>query len=358
MPLGKCQNVKLSKWAVDVWMKASRKKVIEMGYSEQFLTRKRMVRLNLNGSDITAVLNGNYTVEKLAKYSRKRLEGIVTRLVKITSNLDAKAENCNCKRPKWWPRELIFVQPLKNLKKCTPDAIWNQVLMKLVVLCREFYVEHFKRLQVDEEAENQVHQSKQIVLKEVHQHLNPVVRLRDIIKTKERTITKTEFAERLNLVPVGSSESGFNQPPILKSVRLATMPNVPFSSDYAQLLVRRDKQTLPIEVHLKKLERTERYLKHNCNVPAPTIPEYEVTYDKKEMYSRVYRFPVRQFYQITDKVTFLKGLCKPVSVLLIRYDELKRKPREKRKRKVLKVVLPRLKIEPTKLRNGVRKRNT
>lgn len=326
-----------------------------MGLISKNKIEKLMVRPN-SSDELPVILNGSYTAAKLAKYSRKRLESVVTRLMKITSKEGTRKENC--KRPKWWPKELVFVYPLENLKKCTPDAIWNQVLRKLVLLCRNFYVDNcsIKDVQLDENRGRQTKKSKQAVLKEVHQNSSLVVCLHDILKTKHKGVSKSEFIERLNLIPVASryqAVNHVNNATVLKSVKLASIPSVPFSSDYAQVLLKREKQGFPQEVHLKRLERIERYLKNDTTVLTTTLPEYSVTYDKKqELCCRIYRFPVRQSYQVKDKIEFLKNLCTPVSVMLVRYDELSKNEKQ---RKSLKVVLSRLKIQPTRLRDRNRK---
>lgn len=307
-----------------------------------------------NGSnDVPVVLNGSYTAAKLAKCSRKRLENVVTRLMEITSEEGTRKENR--KRPKWWPKELVFVHPLENLKKCTPDAIWNQVLRKLVLLCRKFYIENcnnIKTIQLD--ANNKGRKTRHSVLKEVQQNSSLVVRLHDILKIRDKSVlNKSGFVEGLNLIPVASrilAGNHINNQAISKPVRLASIPSVPFSSDYARVLLKRERQVLPQEVHLKRLERIERYLKHDSTVFASTSSKYSITYDKKqELHCHIYRFPARQSYQVRDKVAFLKGLCKPVSVMLVRYDELS--SRNEKQKRSLKVVLSRLKIQPSRLRD-------
>lgn len=323
------------------WSKTKFARNEVMGCSGNSPARKLMMKRN--AADAPVVFNGKLTTAKLAKYGRRRLEDTVTRLVKFTSGLDAKKENY--KKPMWWPREILFLQPLENLKKVTPDAAWNHVLRRLVALCTKFYAErgsNGKKIEV-----GKGRRCKQTALKEVQQ--NPVVCLQNIFKNNDnRDVNKSEFVEGLNLVPVGGLKQA-SQPAVLKPVRLVLLPNVPFSSDYARVLVKREKQVLPEEVHLKKLERLERYLKTDSSAHVPTEATYPVTFvEKKEFYCHIYQFPARQSYQIQDKVTFLKSLCKPVSVVLVRCDHLCRKAMKRKRMKVLKVVLPRLKIQATK----------
>lgn len=269
--------------------------------------------------EVSHALKGKYRPVSVAKYSRERLEQTVTHLVNVTTT---HKENNN--KPQWWPDEVVFAHSLQDLKKVIPDSVWNQMLRRLVLLCRDFYSP-----------------KKKSVLREI-QHNNlrrPVVYLKDV----RRVVEKDQFVRGLGLVQVGSHVANATPPTVAKPIRLAAMPHVPFSSDYGQLLIKREK-TLPLEeIHLKRLERLERYLRNNNEGNNPA--EYRVTYDKKDdqVYCHLYRFPVKQAYQMRDRVEFLKSLCKPVRVILQRCDV-------PRKKKVLKVVLTRLKLETFKLR--------
>lgn len=304
--------------------------------------------------DVLRVFKGKYRAANVAKYSRRRLESAVSRLVTITSR---RKENYG--KPKWWPNEVIYTERLQDLKKLVPNSVWNQMLRKLLALCWQFY---------DGEKLCEKNKTrKKRVLQEVQQHhsFQPVVCLRDILKPcSAKKVCKSSFIKSLSLVPVGGSHDGGRKEENLstlfsKPIRLTHVPNVPFSSDYGQVLMKREKMGSLEEAHLKRLERIERYLKNDSGAICPNADddngddddvdrvEYPVTYDKKEdFYCHIYRFPVRQAYQIQDKITFLKGLCRPVSVILERYDV----PR--RKKKVLKVVLTRCKITCLRLRNG------
>lgn len=263
--------------------------------------------------EVSHALKGKYHPVSVAKYGRERLEKTVTRLVNVTTNNH---------KPQWWPDEVVFAHSLQDLKKLIPDSVWNQMLRRLVLLCRDFYT------------------PKKCVLREINNLRRPVVYLKDIC----RVVEKDQFVRGLGLVRVGGSHVADAAPPtVAKPIRLAGMPHVPFSSDYGQLLIKREK-TLPLEgAHLKRLERLQRYLKNHNEVNNPA--EYPVTYDKRDdqTYCHLYRFPVKQAYQMRDKVEFLKSLCKPVRVILQRYDI-------PRKKKVLRVVLTRLKLETVKLR--------
>lgn len=293
--------------------------------------------------DVMNIFKGNYDAASLGKFSRKRLESVVTRLVNITARSNGKKENY-C-RPKWWPEEIMFVQPLQDLKKVIPNPIWNQVLRRLVALCWEFYDKGYKK-------------RKETVLREVHpQHFLPVVFLCDILKpSSEKTVCKDNFINSLNLVSVDNRVGGKQKPTpsASKPIRLAGLPNVPFSSDYAQALIKRDKACSLEEAHLKRLERNERYLNNDdklsvCSSSSATT--YPVSYDKKEeLYCHIYKFPAKQAYQLQDRMAFLKSLCKPVTVVLERCDL------KYRKKRVLKVVLNRLNVRSLQLRNRVCKR--
>lgn len=306
-----------------------------MGFNRDYESEEDLM---VNEDGIANVFHKNgFTRANLAKCGRKRLESVVTRLVHITSpSCNDKKENYT--KPKWWPKEVVFAR-LGDLKKNTPDELWNPFLRKLVVLCWEFY----DNSEICEEKK----QNKATVLCEAQQtDYRHVLCLRDTI-VKPEIVCKDSFVKSLNLLPVDGNDGEQEEilaPNIAKPTRLAFTPNVPFSSDYAQALLKREKPASLEETHLKRLERNERYLNGDCNV---TDFEYPVCYDKKEaLYCHLYQFPVRQAWQIQDKLTVLKNLCKPVSVILKRC-----KPPSKKK-KVLKVVLTRLKLNSLRLRNG------
>lgn len=307
-------------------------------------------------SGVCVVPNGGYSNEKLAKYSREKLESVVTHLVETTSGMDAKTENY--RRPKWWPKELTFALPLENLKKLTPNSSWKQVLRNLVRLYQEFYAYRNRatKRKLEENANcHSRHRPKKPknirVLSEIHNNCEPVVFLYDILKTNLRTVTRNEFSERLNLIPVGSREKKQDSPLVLKPVKLSSIPAVPFSCDYARVILSREKPVVLDEVHLKKIERIERYLKQDCIVPKMTTAQYPVTYNKKEdSYCHIYKFPVQQCCQLRDKVQFLKSLCRPLIVRLERCNLETKKKEIIVNAKILKVMLPRLHIQHPRLR--------
>lgn len=289
-----------------------------------------------SNTDVIKILISKYRNINLTKCGRQRLENIVTHLVNISSCSNGRKENY--RRPEWWPTELLFSRNLTDLKELIPDAVWNKVLRNLVIVFCDFYCEENRR-------NNRKRENHQTVLKEIQQKcLKPVVCLRDIFKPS--CVSKDAFVKGLGLVPVEKHEevnkalSGHARP-----VKFTFSSTVPFSSDYARVILKRDKIVSLEEAHLKRMERIERYLRNEDIVSQHNTIEYPVTYNKREeLYCHIYKFPVKQAYQIQDRVTFLKSLCRPVSAIEERCDL------PYKKKKVLKVVLTRLKITSAQLK--------
>lgn len=152
----------------------------------------------------------------------------------------------------------------------------------------------------------------------------PFVKLFDVLKEIpqekeiEEPVEKNEFMncfELQNNEAVNSklvSEIKTSHP-----IKLTKTASIPFSSIYGQTLLLRERHCLPQEAALKKIERTDWYLKAtrtNSNSDYSPL----ITYDKKPKYTRDYKFPKKQFYQKhrSLKREFLEYICKPVCVKL------------------------------------------
>lgn len=292
---------------------------------------------------LPTVLNGNYPVYQMEKISLKRLETLVTKLVQHTSGSSGKRD----RKPAWWPKHLVFRQPITKLKNGTYAIHWGKFLKELVVRCSEFCSASArstsapqwrlaplvggKRCKTDENNPTGCVQKRKLRSNQKSQapqfQVKAFVRLHDILKTAVKPqVSKEEFFQGLGL-DVNNSviKPSVNKPLKYNSSRLAQLTQVPFSSDYGRALIDPEKQLLP-ETHQRKLERVEWFLKDRGS-PELNGLEFPVTYAPKNCYEHRYKFPKRQSYQDSDfvnKIDFLLSLCKPMCVQLTRIDKCKR----------------------------------
>ncbi|KAF5285755.1 hypothetical protein FQR65_LT02283 [Abscondita terminalis] len=152
----------------------------------------------------------------------------------------------------------------------------------------------------------------------------PFVKLFDVLKEipqereDEKPVEQNEF---MNFFGLQTCESiNTRSIPEIKTghpIKLTKTVGIPFSSIYGQTLLNRERHCLPQEAALKKIERTDWYLKStrtNSNSDYSPL----ITYDKKPKYTRNYKFPKKQFHHKPRslKREFLEYLCKPVHVKL------------------------------------------
>lgn len=292
---------------------------------------------------LPGVLYKHYSEKRIASYSKGYLQRLLTCLLELSREVSAKEDSMG--QPKWWPQEMAYDLSVQDMT--------NSALAKLVVLGRDFLwspeksnisgenLRRKKNLRRCRERRT----TRLKVLSENRFNRMPFVRLYDILRPSP--IRKEHYVEQLGLMPVNCALKRTDRL-LRKMPRLITMPNVPFSSDYARTIINNEKQTICPEVHLRKIENTEWYLRNDLSTADPTVKDYPITYNKtEEEYCHLYRFPVRQSYQILDKVEFLKTLCRPLEVRLEKINVSHKKiPAARRVTlniKVLKVVLPRLK---------------
>lgn len=87
---------------------------------------------------LAAVHTGCFPVMAVKKMSHFRLEHFVNQLVKYSK--DEFFENS---RPKWWPKYLEFVVPIRKLKMYTEVKNWGSTLRNVIISCSEFYKFNF-----------------------------------------------------------------------------------------------------------------------------------------------------------------------------------------------------------------------
>lgn len=346
------------------------------------------------GRMLLSVLNGNYSETSLAKMATARLEKLLTQLVSCTSehSVQSGKKGVKCyRRPKWWPKDMEFKFPITELHGKTLSSLtWNKFLRRLVTVCSQFCNARIALVKWrQEETKENVEKRKRktsgsplnctkkqktensngrILRNKVLSSLNtnPVlfVRLYDILKTppvSPPAVTQNDFLQQLGLQTKSDSKCSDRKAITPPPLRLAHIPHVPFSSDYGRIIISREKQPVLAEVHLRRLERLEWYTK-DTKSPASTNSAitYPVSYDfEKQESSHTYKFPRRQYYQgdsTLHTVSFLKSLCKPLSVRLTRIDC----PKTKKGNGVLrdlKVLIPRVNIKKIKVEKNNQKVN-
>lgn len=321
--------------------------VLELGTSRVW--RKTPATMHEITPNNTAIIRVQPKPKSLAKMSSKRLERLVTRLIQCTTT---KKSDGVCKtrngqgrsgqRPPWWPRELDFGQPLDQLKTKT-QVKWTTLLRQLVEIFYKFcsgkpshelqwISKKPKEVTNDEntpkrrriECLRRLKHRRDSWKSVIDEPLSPVVRLRDILKVP----SQEEFMSKLGLQSCGVSSNSDGESfvrPKPASTRLSQIPTVPFSSDYARVLIAREKLNLD-QTHQRRIERVEWYLKDQAP-PRESTPTFPITYEPKSVQDlHTFKFPKRQYYQdsnFVNCVEFLKTLCKPVSVVLERLPEEK-----------------------------------
>lgn len=352
------------------------------------------------GSMLLSVLNGKYSEANLAKMATVKLERLLTQLVWCTSEFGEQSGKNGIKcyrRPKWWPKDVGFKLPIKQLRRRTYSSLtWNRCLRRLVDDCSQFCnnqrttpvkwrqedtkenVENREKRKADKSSVSGVKtlipqtSNGRILRNKVLSAINtnPVlfVRLYDILKTPvvvPPAVSKNDFLRGFALQSKSDNVRSEREAIVPNSLRLAHVPHVPFSSDYGRVIISREKQPIPKEVHLRKIERLEWYT-NDSHYPASTssVASYPVTYDSgKEGSFHTYKFPRRQFYQgdsTLRTVSFLKSLCKPVSVRLTRIDCRKTQIKTKSTTRLngvirdVKVLIPRMNLKKIKAKDNKR----
>lgn len=344
------------------------------------------------GKLLLSVLNGNYPKVSLLKSGTIVLEKLLTQVVLCTSDFRRQRSVKCYQRPKWWPKNLDFKFPITQLRSATYSSLmWNNFLRQLIAACSQFCDSQLTAKWRQEETKENVNRKKRKrsgtsldcskkqkiessssktsrnnVLSAINTNSVLCVRLYDILKTPAAVVppvvTQNEFLLGLGLERKRDNQRNEKQTIIPNIVKLAQVPHVvPFSSEYGRTVLRREKQPLPVEVHLRRIERIEWYTKDTRSSPSiKSISDYPATYDfeKDRACFHTYKFPRRQFYQgdsTLHSVSFLKSLCKPLTVTLTRIDCSKRPNRSSRNGviKDLKVVIPRVNLKKLERRNPV-----
>lgn len=341
-------------------------------------------------SPLLTVLNGNYPAASVSRMGTVRLEKLLTQLVSCTSELGeqgGKKGGEEHKRPKWWPKDMDFEEPITLLRTKMPCSLkWSTILRRLIVVCSQFcndrQIGTTVKWRQDETKENVVSTKKRKAAENAFQcvkrrkpdtpecrilrskvlsaintnPVNPFVRLYDILKPPRTTpppiVTQDDFLRGFGLLNKTDSACVERKRITPSSLKLLHMPQVPFSSDYGRIVINRDRQPVPMEVHLRKIERLEWYLNDANSSPATSnntlTLTYPVTHDRvKESSFHTYKFPRKQFYQgdsTLRTVSFLLSFCKPLSVVLTRIDPnlIKRKTKTVRD---VKVIIRRLNLK-------------
>lgn len=156
---------------------------------------------------------------------------------------------------------------------------------------------------------------------------SPYVRLYDVLKEipqEQEVVKPVTQNEYMGFLGLDTKEPADQKlcPEVKTShaVKLVSHPHIPFSSDYGRRLLARERHCLPQEVALRKIERTEWYLKGTAVVSKNHQPE--IIYDKRSKYLHRYHFPKRQFSQQHQPLeqAFIKYVCKPLCVELEMVD--------------------------------------
>ncbi|KAF5305214.1 hypothetical protein FQA39_LY09302 [Lamprigera yunnana] len=157
----------------------------------------------------------------------------------------------------------------------------------------------------------------------------PFVKLFDVLKEIpqekeiEKVVEQPEFMSFFGLENRGPiSSKHVHEIKTSHPIKLTKTVSIPFSSIYGQRLLLRERHSMSQEAALKKIERTDWYLKEKETRNTPQDYSPLISYEKKPKYTRTYKFPKTQFRQKVTPIKrqFLEYLCKPVCVELERID--------------------------------------
>lgn len=295
-----------------------------------------------------------------SKMSVVQLEQFVSFIVKRSCRNGSDPDHVAA-RPKWWPSDVAFSYPISRAR--TMDiAKWRETLLDVIARCYTYRgrddtfrradksVRSAANLTRRREAQIQRRGSDESVavlatatasatatdrtLSEEPLNatpgLSPVISLCDVLKLQPKEnvevkpVSKNDFLTYFKLSDTQHCSVILNNNLYKPShpLHLLNTHQIPFSSDLGKRMTK-ECHIVPHDIHLRKIERVERYLTTVISTDTAKPVEYEVSFNRNPRYSHTYVFPTKVYRRkerISSKATFLlMHHCRPCTVELEKY---------------------------------------
>ncbi|XP_072383177.1 uncharacterized protein [Diabrotica undecimpunctata] len=299
------------------------------------------------------VISGNYPAHNVNKMNISRLKHLVVRLVEFTSiQVSAKIRSPISETNltnNWSLDSDVLVPKLQNNKKNYKE--FRSSLKRVVIDCSDFFKTctlqwppHGKSFENDENFDFIQTKAEKRKLRNSYSESNVSKRRKILLPCTEKKFTSEPYIPLSRCIPgpqepskplsqsefLGTLKLNLNNNEIPKPQvpnssrpnRLQNCPNIPFSSDLGQFLIKLENHKVPSSVSERKLDKLQWYINKNSQ-PMTNVP-FEVNYcQNKKNNNHKYKFPIRQYHQLLgdhDFENFKYKLCKPLTVKLQNED--------------------------------------